>query len=144
MEHQHALTTKDVNTLLLKSQYNHINHLDKKLDEVTDSVVNLEGKFDRLEDKVDNHIAMVDTKMTSLEATMNAKMTSLETTMDAKMTSLETTMDAKLSGMDLRLVGFETSIKLDIEEAINKNMRWSITLIVVLVGILKLADTFAK
>ena len=133
MEHQHALTTKDVNTLLLKSQYNHINHLDKKLDEVTDSVVNLEGKFDRLEDKVDNHIAMVDTKMTSLEATMNAKMT-----------SLETTMDAKLSGMDLRLVGFETSIKLDIEEAINKNMRWSITLIVVLVGILKLADTFAK
>ncbi|MFT4928206.1 MAG: hypothetical protein ACI8WB_004325, partial [Phenylobacterium sp.] len=45
------LATKDVNTLLLKSQYNHINHLDQKLDEVTDSVVNLEANFDRLEGK---------------------------------------------------------------------------------------------
>ena len=29
------LTQEDINTLLLKSQYNHINHLDLKLNEVT-------------------------------------------------------------------------------------------------------------
>lgn len=40
-----GLTQTDIHTLLLKSQYNHINHLDQKLDEVTASVVALEGKF---------------------------------------------------------------------------------------------------
>ena len=33
-----GLTQNDINTLLLKSQYNHINHLDKKLDEVVADV----------------------------------------------------------------------------------------------------------
>ncbi|MCX7897046.1 MAG: hypothetical protein N2441_07315, partial [Rhodocyclaceae bacterium] len=33
-----GLTQDDINTLLLKSQYNHINHLDQKLDEVTAAV----------------------------------------------------------------------------------------------------------
>ncbi|VAX06643.1 hypothetical protein MNBD_GAMMA26-416 [hydrothermal vent metagenome] len=48
-----GLSQDDVNTLLLKSQYNHINHLNQKLDEVTSSVVELEGKFDLLEGKFD-------------------------------------------------------------------------------------------
>jgi hypothetical protein len=43
-----GLTQDDINTLLLKSQYNHINHLDDKLNEVTASVVALESKFDLL------------------------------------------------------------------------------------------------
>ncbi|KAF3981744.1 MAG: hypothetical protein HFP78_05240 [Methylococcales symbiont of Hymedesmia sp. n. MRB-2018] len=46
-----GLTQDDINTLLLKSQYNHINHLDEKLNEVTASVVDLGGKFDVLEAK---------------------------------------------------------------------------------------------
>ena len=46
-----GLSQDDINTLLLKSQYNHINHLDDKLDEVTASVVALEGKFTALEGK---------------------------------------------------------------------------------------------
>ncbi|MFT4928387.1 MAG: putative nuclease with TOPRIM domain [Phenylobacterium sp.] len=116
------LATKDVNTLLLKSQYNHINHLDKKMDEITDTVTSLkgdfhhmEGKFDRLEDKVDSNAALLTTKIESLEQTM-----------------------------DSRMFAFEKSIKLDISEAMNKNMRWSFGLIAILVGALKLADTFAK
>jgi len=44
-----SLTQDDINTLLLKSQYNHINHLDDKLNEVTQSVINLEHKFEILE-----------------------------------------------------------------------------------------------
>ncbi len=32
------LDQEDINTLLLKSQYNHINHLDENLDEVTTDV----------------------------------------------------------------------------------------------------------
>lgn len=46
-----GLTQDDINTLLLKSQYNHINHLDMRLDEVAASVVALEGKFQVLEGK---------------------------------------------------------------------------------------------
>ncbi len=33
-----GLTQDDINTLMLKSQYNHINHLDDKLNEVTADV----------------------------------------------------------------------------------------------------------
>ena len=48
-----GLNQEDINTLLLKSQYNHINHLDDKLNEVTQSVVALENKFVGLENKFD-------------------------------------------------------------------------------------------
>ena len=43
-----GLTQDDINTLLLKSQYNHINHLDKKLDEITADVASLKGEFNDL------------------------------------------------------------------------------------------------
>ena len=43
-----GLTQDDINTLLLKSQYNHINHLDAKLDEVTADVASLKGAFNGL------------------------------------------------------------------------------------------------
>ncbi len=46
-----GLNQEDINTLLLKSQYNHINHLDNKLNEITQSVVGLEGKIQGLEGK---------------------------------------------------------------------------------------------
>ena len=46
-----GLNQEDINTLLLKSQYNHINHLDNKLNEVTSSVLALEDKFVGLENK---------------------------------------------------------------------------------------------
>ena len=51
-----ALTDQDVNTLLMKSAFNHINHLDLRLDEVAADVAQLrmdfcglEGKFQTLE-----------------------------------------------------------------------------------------------
>lgn len=43
-----GLTQDDINTLLLKSQYNHINHLDTKLDEVTADVASLKDDFNGL------------------------------------------------------------------------------------------------
>lgn len=51
-----GLTQDDINTLLLKSQYNHINHLDTKLNEVTASVKELESKFELLSEKVEHTI----------------------------------------------------------------------------------------
>ncbi|MDC9728076.1 MAG: hypothetical protein PSN04_01960 [Methyloprofundus sp.] len=46
-----GLNQEDINTLLLKSQYNHINHLDDKLNEVTADVASLKGDFSSLEGK---------------------------------------------------------------------------------------------
>lgn len=43
-----GLNQEDINTLLLKSQYNHINHLDDKLNEVTADVASLKGEFSEL------------------------------------------------------------------------------------------------
>ena len=58
-----GLNQEDINTLLLKSQYNHINHLDDKLNEVTQSVVALENKFVGLENKFTG----LENKFTGLE-----------------------------------------------------------------------------
>jgi uncharacterized coiled-coil DUF342 family protein len=46
-----GLSNDDINTLLLKSQFNHINHLDEKLDEVTADVASLKTDMKSLEAK---------------------------------------------------------------------------------------------
>ena len=46
-----GLSNDDINTLLLKSQFNHINHLDQKLDEVTADVASLKTDMRSLEAK---------------------------------------------------------------------------------------------
>ncbi|MBL0708163.1 MAG: hypothetical protein JJW00_03855, partial [Sulfurimonas sp.] len=46
-----GLNSEDINTLLLKSQYNHINHLDDKLNEVVADVASLKDDFHGLEDR---------------------------------------------------------------------------------------------
>ena len=51
-----GLSQDDINTLLLKSQYNHINHLDQKLDEVVADVASLKGEFKLLEQKIETTI----------------------------------------------------------------------------------------
>ena len=51
-----GLTQDDINTLLLKSQYNHINHLDEKLNEVTLNVASLKGEFEVLKVCIENTI----------------------------------------------------------------------------------------
>ncbi|MFT4926015.1 MAG: putative nuclease with TOPRIM domain [Phenylobacterium sp.] len=45
---EQGLSNEDINTLLLKSQYNHINHLDLRMDEVTADVASLKGEFGEL------------------------------------------------------------------------------------------------
>ncbi|NOR69595.1 MAG: hypothetical protein GQ532_07865 [Methylomarinum sp.] len=51
-----GLTQDDINTLLLKSQYNHINHLDDKLNEVTADVASLKGEFELLKVSIEYSI----------------------------------------------------------------------------------------
>ena len=62
-----GLNQEDINTLLLKSQYNHINHLDDKLNEVTASVVALENKFDGKFHELENKFVALENKFVALE-----------------------------------------------------------------------------
>jgi flagellar capping protein FliD len=62
-----GLNQEDINTLLLKSQYNHINHLDDKLNEVTASVVALEQRFETKFSGLENKFAGLENKFAGLE-----------------------------------------------------------------------------
>lgn len=74
-----GLTQEDIHTLLLKSQYNHINHLDQKLDEVVADnaklrldfeirFAGLETKFAGLETKFEQaHVKMQQTIITTMK-----------------------------------------------------------------------------
>jgi len=67
------LSNEDVNTPLLKSQYNHINHLDGRLDEVTANVRTVEGKFQGLEGKFQG----LEGKFDLLQAEVNGRLDAL-------------------------------------------------------------------
>ncbi|MBT7307387.1 MAG: hypothetical protein HN842_04170, partial [Gammaproteobacteria bacterium] len=76
-----GLTNDDINTLLLKSQYNHINHLDQRLDEVTASVQGLEEKFVGLEGKfvgLEGKFVGLEGKFVALEGKFDLLRTDLE------------------------------------------------------------------
>ncbi len=142
-----GLTQEDINTLLLKSQYNHINHLDEKLDEVTASVVALEGKFQGLENKFlglegkfntfkAEMVAEFEKRMGSLEA----KMGSLETRMEARMGSFEAKMEARMGSLETK---FEQA-QVKMQQTIITTMKWYIGGAGIVLVLLKALDIFVK
>lgn len=113
-----GLTGEDVNTLLLKSQFNHINHLDLRLDEVVANVSSLKADFKQLE-----------TKFAGLEN----KFEVLETKFDA----LESRLDAKIDSLIAQFNEFKMELRLEIQMAIHKSMKWSIGLLAFIITFLK-------
>jgi len=77
-----SLTQDDINTLLLKSQYNHINHLDLKLNEVTQSVVNLEHKFDSTVKELRSDYEKLENKFNSTVKELRGDFKNLEQKME--------------------------------------------------------------
>jgi len=116
------LTQEDINTLLLKSQYNHINHLDLKLNEVTADVSSLKTDFKFLEQNVTNKIEKLEDKFTILED---------------KFTALENKMDSKFES-------FEYKIEATIQKALNKNMMMLVVVLGAFFTLSKAMDIFLK
>ncbi len=134
-----GLSGEDINTLLLKSQYNHINHLDAKLDEVTSSVLALEGKFHGLEGKfhgLEGKFHRLEGKFQGLEGKFQG--------LEGKFLGLEGKFDLLRTEITGRFDTFEKTVELKISQAINTNMRWSIGLIALIVTVLRLADMVFK
>ena len=90
---EEKLTQEDINTLLLKSQFNHINHLDDKLNEVTADVATLKGDFKDLEYKLTSNFKDLENKFGNLEN----KFGNLENKVDNKISALEVTIEKAMN-----------------------------------------------
>jgi predicted nucleic acid-binding Zn-ribbon protein len=120
-----GLNGEDINTLLLKSQFNHINHLDLRLDEVVADVASLKTDFNQLENKFTG----LENKFMGLEN----KFEVLETKFDA----LESRLDAKIDSLIAQFNEFKMELRLEIQMAIHKSMKWSIGLSAFIITFLK-------
>jgi len=106
-----GLTGEDVNTLLLKSQFNHINHLDLRLNEVVADVASLKTDFKQLENRFE--------------------------VLDTKFDALESRIDAKIDSLIAQFNEFKMELRLEIQMAIHKSMKWSIGLLAFIITFLK-------
>jgi uncharacterized phage infection (PIP) family protein YhgE len=129
-----ALTQDDINTLLLKSQYNHINHLDTKLNEVVSSVFALEQKFTHLEQNFSHLEQKVSSDIANLDQKLSSDMANLEQKLSSDMANLEQKVSSDIANL-------EQKIEATIQKALNKNM---MTLIVVIGAFLTLSKIIDK
>ena len=121
-----GLNSEDINTLLLKSQYNHINHLDDKLNETVATVVALEIKFDKKFGELEGKFAGLEGKFAGLES---------------KFAGLESKFAGLEERIDLKFKLFEEKVEHTIQKALNKNM---VTLIMVMGAFLALFKVIDK
>lgn len=135
-----GLTGEDVNTLLLKSQFNHINHLDIRLDAVVADVASLKTDFKQLGNRfegLENKFEVLETKFDGLESRLETKFNALESRLDTKFDSLESRIDAKIDSLIAQFNEFKMELRLEIQVAIHKSMKWSIGLLAFIITFLK-------
>jgi len=113
-----GLSQDDINTLLLKSQYNHINHLDEKLDEVVADVASLKGEFNGLKGEFNG-----------LKGEFNG--------LKGEFALLRSEFNSKF---DL----LEEKIELNIQKALNKNMFMLFAMMGFFLTLSKYIDTLGK
>ena len=111
-----ALTQDDINTLLLKSQYNHINHLDSKLNEVVADVASLKGEFTGLKGE-----------FTGLKGEFNL--------LRIEFKHLEQSVNERFDH-------FETKFERTIEKALNRNMMLLVVVMGFFLTLSKIIDKF--
>ena len=122
-----GLSQDDINTLLLKSQYNHINHLDKKLDETVDLVHTIKNEFDVKFNNLKNEF---DVKFAQLQGEFN---------------SLKGDFNSLKGGFELLENKFELleqKIEATIQKALNKNMMILIVVMGFFLTLSKIIDKF--
>ncbi|MEY4986518.1 MAG: hypothetical protein RL567_297 [Bacteroidota bacterium] len=119
-----ALTDHDVNTLLIKSAFNHISHLDDRLDAIATDMAQLRLDFCGLEVKFHE----LEGRFHELEGRFHA--------LEAKFQALE----ARFETLEARFVSFESRIEATIEKTMKSNIRWTLGLITFTLTIFKIVD----
>jgi len=133
-----GLTQDDINTLLLKSQYNHINHLDKKLDEVVADVASLKGEFNGLKGEFSSlrgEFTGLGGEFSSLKGEFNGLKGEFNG-LKGEFTGLKSEFNSLRGEFSLLKSDIETII----QTALNKNMMMLITVMGMFVILSKLID----
>uniref|UniRef100_UPI001C2216B0 hypothetical protein n=1 Tax=Hydrogenophilus thiooxidans TaxID=2820326 RepID=UPI001C2216B0 len=120
--------------------YNHINHLDQKLDEVTASVVALEGKFQELEHRVESRIAALEGKFQALEGQFQTFKAEMTAEFEKRMGALESKMEARMGSLETK---FEQA-QVKMQETIITTMKWYIGGAGIVLVVLKALDIFVS
>ena len=126
-----ALTDQDVNTLLLKSAFNHINHLDQRLDEVAADVAQLRTDFCGLESKfheLESRFHALEGKFHALEGKFHA--------LEARFQALE----ARFETLEAKFVSFEARMEATIEKTMTANIKWTLGLMTFCLTLFKIID----
>ncbi len=157
-----GLTQEDINTLLLKSQYNHINHLDQKLNEVTDSVKSLENKFEAQKRDVDNKMESikrdvdnkmesikrdVDNKIKELDGKFEKRFGDLELKFEKRFGDLELKFEKRFGDLEIKFASLETKFEqsqVKMQQTIITTMKWYIGGAGIVLVVLKALDLFIK
>ena len=150
------LTQDDINTLLLKSQYNHINHLDQKLDETVESVKELKNDMKVLEQKFDSTVKELKSYYQKLEEKLTGDYQRLEEKFDStvkelksdyqrleqKVTSDIKNLEQKFETLEQKFETFKKDMEATIQKALNKNMMHLVIVIGFFMTLSKLIDRF--
>ena len=119
-----ALSDQDVNTLLLKSAFNHMNHLDQRLDEVAADVAQLRTDFCGLEGR----FLELEGRFHALEGRFHA--------LEAKFQALE----ARFETLEARFISFESRMEATIEKTMKSNIKWTLGLMTFCLTLFKIID----
>ena len=161
-----ALTDQDVNTLLMKSAFNHINHLDQRLDEVAADVAQLrvdfcglEGKFLELEGRfqvLEGRFQVLEGRFHDLEGrfqVLEGRFHDLESrfiVLEGRFHELERrfyelenrfySLEGKFQTLEARFVSFEARIEATIEKTMKSHIKWTLGLMTFCLTLFKVID----
>jgi predicted nuclease with TOPRIM domain len=133
-----ALSEQDVNTLLIKSAFVQINHLDERIDSIAADIAQLrldfcelEGKFMQLEsrfDKLENRLENLENRLVNLENRLDK--------LENRLLALEVRFEA----FEARFETMEARLQVSIEKAIRTNIRWTLGLITFSLTLIKIVE----
>jgi acyl carrier protein phosphodiesterase len=112
-----ALSDQDVNTLLLKSAFNHINHFEMRLDELAADVAQLRLDFSELEVKF-HHL---ESRFYALEGRFHA-------------------LEARFETLEARFISFESRMEATIEKTMKSHIKWTLGLMTFCLTLFKIID----
>lgn len=112
-----ALSDQDVNTLLLKSAFNHINHFEMRLDELAADMAQLRLDFSELEIKF-HHL---ESRFYALEGKFQ-------------------TLEARFETLEARFISFESRMEATIEKTMKSNIKWTLGLMTFCLTLFKIID----
>lgn len=116
-----ALSDLDVNTLLLKSAFNHINHIEMRLDELAADVAQLRVDFSELEVKF-HHL---ESRFYALEGKFQ-------------------TLEARFGTLEARFISFESKMEATIEKTMKSNIKWTLGLMTFCLTLFKIIDLIVQ